>query len=746
MKPDKSNRIFDIASRLVLYTDQALFLTGKAGTGKTTFLRHIQAQEGKKTVVVAPTGVAAINAGGVTLHTFFQLPLGAFVPSLTLPDATEQLFHNRQTLLSNLRLSGPKRDLLQELELLVIDEVSMLRADLLDAVDAILRYVRKRMREPFGGVQVLFIGDLFQLPPVVSDKEWKHLSEHYASPFFFDAKVLQEQPLRILELQKIYRQQEQGFIDLLNKVRNNEMDTEDYLFLNARCQPLPPPKERQPAVITLSTHNARADAINQQALSALPAPLVEYLAEIEGEFSEKSYPVDPALQLKPGAQVMIIKNDRGESRRFFNGKLGLVKDLLTDQVEIVFEGEMESLFLEKETWRNIRYSYNRALDRIEEEELGTFKQFPLRLAWAITVHKSQGLSFESALVDVGAAFAPGQVYVALSRLTQLEGLFLRHPIRPGNIQTDARVMAFSQMEKENTFLEPELEKAEQEFMTLALLKAFHFEKMAHLAEDGWLALQRKKSGVKTDQKEWAERFMENTAALLPVAQKTREYLRQQLKLAEVQGYAFLTERVTAASDYFQAACEKLLTALYEHAAPYLKSKKPFKYILALAEFEAGLLKRMASLRQAKALTEGLALQLDHEKLLHILQTETGIPGRITVADNGVLPEEPTGKAKPHKAEKGESAARSFALYRGGMPVEDIAAERGLAFSTIMAHLLQYVGNGELPLEQLVTTEKINMIRQAVAAVPGRELPKIRQLLGDEVDYHEIRAVLLSDAR
>src|SRR5688572_30467195 len=376
--PDISNQLFDLAARFVNQTSKHLFLTGKAGTGKTTFLKYIREHSPKKMAVVAPTGVAAINAGGVTMHSFFQLPFGAFIPENRSWNGNSNI-NTPNTLFKNLRLSRDKRELMQELELLIIDEVSMLRADMLDEIDIILRNIRKQPLLPFGGVQVLYIGDLFQLPPVVSNEEWDVLKDFYKSPFFFDAQVMQQSPPVYLELKKIYRQHEADFINLLNNIRNNEAREEDLQRLHQNYRPGYESKADE-NYITLTTHNVRADTINREKLDKLPSRLFEYKAEIVGDFNEKSVPADMMLRLKPGAQIMFVKNDKGEARRYYNGKIATIARVENDDIYIQFPGEEGELTLEKETWKNIRYRYNKEEDKIEEEELGTFKQFPIRLA------------------------------------------------------------------------------------------------------------------------------------------------------------------------------------------------------------------------------------------------------------------------------------------------------------------------------------------------------------------------------
>lgn len=739
MQPDTTNTYFELATRFVQHTRRNIFLTGKAGTGKTTFLKHIRANCTKKTAVVAPTGVAAINAGGVTLHTFFQLPLGAYMPGGIIPDSGEQLFNNRQTLLRNLRLSQPKRELMRELELLIIDEVSMLRSDLLDAIDAILRYVRRKPSQAFGGVQVLFIGDLFQLPPVIAEREWVHLKEQYESPFFFDAQVLKDEQPVLLELKKIYRQNEQSFIDLLNKVRNNQMDTEDYQWLNSRYQYGFQPMEQE-QYITLSTHNSRADQINQQALQHLDEKSFLFKAEIIGDFSEKAFPVDEELLLKKGAQVMFVKNDKGEARRFFNGKLGIVQEINAENIQIKFAGEEELLELEKETWRNIRYQYNKAKDSIDEEELGTFSQFPIRLAWAITIHKSQGLTFDKAIIDAGAAFAPGQVYVALSRLTNIEGLVLRSRIGAGAIQTDPRVLAFTALEKGIDHLEQELLEGEQVFIRESLLNGFQVEGLRELAELWIMEAEKKSNAGKVQVREWAILFREQVAQLTPLAKKTIDHLDAHFSLGDSMGFVQLVERTSAAATYFSAALQKIRHGLLEHAAAMKKETRMGKYLRELAAIEAAILIRIEYLKKSESLTKAMLSGASAGSLLALIASKPVVEAspqdeKKPARDKAKSKHPAAAKEAP---KKGDSHRASFELYKAGKSIPEIAAERSLAISTVTSHLVGFVATGDLQADQLIPKEKLAKIMEAIDRLKAEQSTIVKELLGEAFTYPEIK--------
>ncbi|MFM2358805.1 MAG: hypothetical protein RLY16_798 [Bacteroidota bacterium] len=440
----EQNEAFQLAADFIRFTQLPVFVTGKAGTGKTTFLKHCKENPVKNTAIVAPTGVAAINAGGTTIHSFFQLPFSPFIPTSGGFNASETT-QNKHSLMSQLRLSNDRREVLQELELLIIDEISMVRCDVLDAIDTILKQVRQNQQQAFGGVQVVFIGDLHQLPPVIKEDEWQLLQPYYQSPFFFSSQVVQENPPVYVELTTVYRQRDEQFVDILNKIRNNQLDTVAYDQLHQRYQPhLDPAREEN--YITLTTHNNKADLINQRALAAITGKTFNYQAQVTGDFNDKSYPAEAELQLKEGAQVMFIKNDIEKVRRYFNGKIGVIAKLEADKIFVRCNDLSDLIEVKKETWRNIRYSVDKETQLLEENELGSFSQFPLRLAWAITIHKSQGLTFEKAIIDAGDSFAHGQVYVALSRCTSLEGMILHSRIQPASLQSDARVAYYSNLQ------------------------------------------------------------------------------------------------------------------------------------------------------------------------------------------------------------------------------------------------------------------------------------------------------------
>mgnify|MGYP000070743123 CR=1 FL=1 len=452
------------AEEFVQHTRCNIFLTGKAGTGKTTFLHKIKEQTEKRLIVTAPTGVAAINAGGVTLHSFFQLPFGPYTPG-TDPFAQQ----NKH------RMSKEKRNIISSLDLLVIDEISMVRADLLDLVDCVLRKYR-RTEAPFGGVQLLMIGDLHQLSPVVKESDWQILGAHYDSPYFFSSQALRQTELIPIELQHIYRQSDTSFIELLNGVRDNKLNADSLQKLNSRYLPDFKPADSE-GYITLSTHNASADAINNSRLAELDGLTGNYQAELDGDFPEHTYPTAAALQLKVGAQVMFVRNDSSPEKRYFNGKIGKITRMSSEEIEVSCPNELETIEVERATWENIEYSIDPDTSEINQKTIGTFAQFPLKLAWAITIHKSQGLTFDQAIIDAQAAFAHGQVYVALSRCRTFEGMVLSSPLSSSSIRTDHTVQRFIREAANNSPSGEKLELAKIRYQQQLLMECFDFHKL-----------------------------------------------------------------------------------------------------------------------------------------------------------------------------------------------------------------------------------------------------------------------------
>ncbi len=459
----EQNTPLQLAAEFMHYTNKNIFLTGKAGTGKTTFLHNLKKTLHKRMAIVAPTGVAAINAGGVTIHSFFQLPFGPHIPESFMATASVHKF------------SKERINLIKSLDLLVIDEISMVRADMLDGIDEVLRKYKDRNR-PFGGIQLLMIGDLHQLSPVIKDEEWSLLKAYYDTIFFFSSHALQKtNPIRI-ELTHIYRQTDTTFIDLLNIIRENKQDAQTLETLNQRYIPNFKPADDE-GYITLTTHNASAQNINAEKLEALTTPTKTFKAEITGDFPAMSYPTEQSLQLKVGAQVMFVKNDISREKLFYNGKIGQISRMTSEAIYVKCKGEYAELEVERAEWRNVKYALNEQTKEIEEQIIGSFVQYPLKLAWAITIHKSQGLTFEKAIIDANASFAHGQVYVALSRCKSFEGMVLSTKIGLTSVKTDGSVAAYSRDASNNPPDSRQLLDAKYDFQRSLLFELFDFNEI-----------------------------------------------------------------------------------------------------------------------------------------------------------------------------------------------------------------------------------------------------------------------------
>ena len=718
---DTQNDIFAKAVAFVNQTQQPIFLTGKAGTGKTTFLKFIRENSYKKMAITAPTGVAAMNAGGTTLHALFWLPFGVFIEDYPLTwEDKDQFIYNKHRLFSTIKLTKNRRAILQELELLVIDEVSMVRADTLDAIDVILKSVRRDMR-PFGGVQVLFIGDLYQLPPVVQDREWQVLRDYYSSAFFFDAKVFKQQPPVLIELQKIYRQQDSTFIDILNKIRNNETANEDLEALNAHYKPdfVAPAGEQY---ITLTSHNRLADQINQEKLESLDTKLHRIKSIIKDDFQNGLFPAEDTLSLRVGAQVMFIKNDVGEERRYFNGKIGTVKDIQIDKHKIIvsFPNGEEDVEVKRETWENIRYSYNKGDDKIEEEVLGTFSQFPLRLAWAITIHKSQGLTFDKAIIDAGTSFAAGQVYVALSRLTGLEGLVLRSRVPSYAIRTDFQVVNFMKNMSAISDLDLILQEAQKRYLGQILLQSFRWNNMCDELE----SLIEEQEGKKIEGKEEAVEFLKDLLAKLRaqevVANKFITQLYKMLAQAEID-YEKICERSNAAVSWFLPTFSKeCLEPMERHIEEWRVKKRTKKYISTLKSILLDFKRKYEQLKHSQTIAEALNKSSDEltEELLQWNKPKDDL-------------------VKEVEEKEKDTKQISLDMFMDGSDIEEIAKKRDMVVGTIYGHLINFIGT-DIEATDLMAEDELHKIVEIINKNPEASATEIRTLMDMKVDYPQIR--------
>ena len=580
---------YELAYDYVLRTNRCIFLTGKAGTGKTTLLRRLQAECPKQTVVVAPTGVAAINAEGVTIHSLFQLPPQLFLPTTV---ARKQLFVEMQLRQAKLRL-------LRNMELLVIDEVSMVRADLLDTIDAVLRHVRHRHSLPFGGVQVLFIGDLYQLSPVAREQEWQMLREYYDGPYFFQARVFREiQPVYI-ELDHVYRQHDMQFIDLLNEVRNNRLTPQSLKILNSRYQPDWQPREDEPFHITLSTHNHKVDELNAVEFDKLTAPAEEYHATIKGTFPESMYPLEPVLRLKVGARVMFTRNDSSPEKQYYNGKLGIVTECDEEHI-LVQSDEGEEIAVHTETWENIRYTTMPNSDEVQSEIAGTFTHIPLRLAWAVTIHKAQGLTFEHVVIDAADAFAAGQVYVALSRCRSLEGIVLLSRIPESALSNAREVLQFTASQPTIETVADGLQHSQQDYLLLLLSDLYHFGDLLFALE----VVQRGVEGTNSFNLEETRAYLTRLHQALQAEQHVAETFQKQIaRLVGMQDWERLQQRMTAANGYFAPRIQQLCDIIKASPA-YTDNKQDGKeYEERMTELHTDLARKQWLMQQI-AETEG----------------------------------------------------------------------------------------------------------------------------------------------
>lgn len=550
METPEIDKHFQQLIDFVFETNGNLFLTGKAGTGKTTALRYINEHCTKQLVIAAPTGVAAINAGGTTIHSLFQFPFYAYLPN------------NPKKLLETLKYNEKRLKLMRDLELLIIDEVSMVRADLLDAIDVTLRSVRRRRDEPFGGVQVLLIGDMFQLPPVVKNEDWMFLKQFYDSPYFFDSQVFKEYKPIYLELTKVYRQSDQTFIDVLNKVRNNQLDDETVGLLNARyCETIT--QEELEKTITLTTHNHKADTINHKAMENLKAKVFKFNASVKGNFPEKIFPVNEVLELKEGARVMFVKND--QDKRYFNGLIGVISELKHDAIFVKCPDQTFPIEVKKEIWENVSYTHNKKTNQIEEEKLGEYEQYPLRLAWAITIHKSQGLTFDEVVIDAQEAFSAGQVYVALSRCRSLEGLKLKSKIAPQSLRNDQKIVGFAQSKPEDNEVQVLFKDSRKRYLEQMILSTFDFSFFMYESRDLEASAFKHVNHLDAKDIEFFKELSNGFGVLQQTAAKFAQQLNRLFTTSNsIEQDSDLQERISKAANYFGLELSKLAARLENH--------------------------------------------------------------------------------------------------------------------------------------------------------------------------------------
>lgn len=567
----ETNPQLELAFNYLEYTGTSVFLTGKAGTGKTTFLRELKRRSPKRMIVVAPTGVAAINAGGVTIHSFFQLPFGPYLPGKS---GEEQKGENRYAH----KFSREKINIIRSMDLLVIDEISMVRADLLDAVNDMLCRYRDRSR-PFGGVQLLMIGDLQQLAPVVREEEWALLKDIYPSPFFFCSQALREVPYVGIELKKVYRQADEKFISLLNRIRDNRADAATLAALNKRYIPGFNPDDTE-GYITLTTHNYQAQRINERKLAELDGRAYSYDAEVKDDFPDYAFPTDEHLVLKKGAQVMFVKNDSSAEKRYYNGKIGRITAISADNIIVRCPGEEVAISVTREEWTNTKYSIDPETREITETIAGTYRQYPLKTAWAITIHKSQGLTFEKAIVDAHAAFTHGQVYVALSRCKSLEGLVLGAPLRGEVLISDQTVQQFTEGVAQQEPGQKQLEEARREYFLVLLKELFNFQPVMRRLQ---YASRLFNEHLWKLYPELTERFRMVREScyteLVAVGERFQKQLeRMVLECSDYESDGQIAGRISKGVDYFVEKVSVSVVALLAEAHPEIDNKEVRKSV------------------------------------------------------------------------------------------------------------------------------------------------------------------------
>jgi len=742
----EQNLYASYAAKFINGTNKHVFLTGKAGTGKTTFLRYIVKHTYKNSVIVAPTGIAAINAGGVTIHSLFQLPFGTFVPN---KEAGIQFSENQRvntplTLLQNLQMHSNKRRLLREIELLIIDEVSMLRADLLDAIDTVLRSVR-RNNFPFGGVQVLFIGDLLQLPPVVKDEEWNFMRNYYKSAYFFEAQALQNNKPLYIELNKIYRQADDLFINLLNNLRNNTVTPHDIEILNKYYEP-DFKQSQHDNYIYLTTHNNRADSLNKQSLIELKEKSHYFKADVSGEFPDYMYPVEHNLELKKGAQIMFVKNGPSGQQRFFNGKIGVVTIIDDKDITVEFDGGLSSLIIEPYKWENIKYNHNQVTNVIEEKVNGSFTQYPIKLAWAITVHKSQGLTFTKAIIDIGSAFAPGQVYVALSRLTSLDGLKLTSRLNLSSLSNDEKITEYATNKVDADGLETIFSAESVAYLRNFLLQCFNFNELNNklLYHIQSYTKQENKS-VKQKYFNWAVQLHKDFELCKQTADKFLVQINNIFIVNNANYLEKLLERVEKAKSYFQPMLKGFSTSVITQVNIIKEDKKVKAYTEELIELDVAFYKQQSAISKAEVLLQTTINKTVYSKENSTLEAENTerkqeaqtIAKQPKIYNRGEINDD----GKRTKKVKHDTKKESYDQYKAGKTIAQIAIDRNLVDDTICGHLAYFVGLGLLNIEDFVEKKKmmdiITVIKEKDTIISG----EIKSALGENYNYGEIKFVL-----
>ena len=795
------NPELELALQFIEKTDRNLFITGKAGTGKTTFLHKIKQESLKRMVIVAPTGVAAINAKGVTIHSFFQMPFGPILPN--------QIANTNQ----QRKFSKTKIDIIKSLDLIIIDEISMVRADLLDGIDQVMRRYKNR-NKVFGGAQILMIGDLQQLAPVVRPNEWSLLQPHYNTVYFFSAKAYLEANVVSIELKHIYRQKNERFIKILNEIRTDTLSNESAEILNKNYNPSFSPTKEE-GYITLTTHNNRANLINDSELNKLKIKSAFFKAEISGKFSENAYPNAERLELKVGAQVMFIKNDSSTDKRYYNGKIGIIIAISKESVTVQCPNEIDEIVTEKETWSNINYAINEETKAIKEEMIGAFSQIPLRLAWAITIHKSQGLTFEKAIIDAEASFAHGQTYVALSRCTSLDGLVLKTPITSSAIINDRTVSVFNESVEENHPDESILNESEKYFQLNLISEILDYQPLLYpvtrlidvfynnrtsikgdvidhlqtIKDDGIVALMKISNGFKNQLNTLSEdnilpenssqiqdRFLKAIAYFLNTTQNNiqkpldtitfstdnkavkKDFSKQFDSLQEkLEEKLFALQKMTKGfrvQEYLQVRANAVLQKTEPTKKKKVASKRDPILALKLRELRDGIAKSLEIAHFQIFTQETLYALCDElprteKELLNVVgmgKTRVSKYGdeileaiEIYCKENGI-----NSLNEQKKEDKKPTKQISFELFKSGLSIKEIATERSLTAGTIENHLANYITSGDIDVLELISLKRYKVIRNQVeAAGQVKGLTALKEKVDGSVTYMELKMVLMS---
>ncbi|MET3538509.1 helix-turn-helix domain-containing protein [Chryseobacterium limigenitum] len=696
-----NNHFFD----LIEYTNRSVFLTGKAGTGKTTFLNDFVKRTKKKHIVVAPTGIAAINAGGVTIHSMFGLPLRTFLPTTDRIDTS--LANNIADLMPHFKYRKDKLKLLREVEVLIIDEVSMLRADVLDMMDFSLRFIRRNSQR-FGGVQMLFIGDLYQLPPVVRDEHI--LKMFYNSPFFFDSHAIKEVPLLTIELTKVYRQSDESFLDILNAIRDGDTASIDFEHLNERYDPIF--ETGTESYVYLCSHNKMADEINQEKLKEIKVDPTTFEAKLFGEFKENQFPNEQFLELKIGAQVMFIRNDISGEKRYFNGKLGEISALDENEIKVVLDGSEREITVKREVWEQKKYFLDTEKN-IKEEVLGSFEQFPIKLAWAVTIHKSQGLTFDKVIIDAGKSFTAGQVYVALSRCRTLEGIVLKSKITPEVIFKDNRILQFQGSTFANDNVEAILNQEKYDYSIKKVLRTVDSRWILNEVEE-WNKLSITTKSIDTVKTNQLYIQLKHEVTQLGkifeklekvISQKVNNFIDQKEEWSEIEA-----KTKGAVNFFFTEIRDKVFSPLKEFYAEIKGAKGLKQYNEEFRNWLEDVEEYLNSLKEA-----------------HLLETK--------------LLDEKNDKEVSMKIAKVPSQVLTFQLFEQGKTIAEVAFERGLVKETVIGHLAKFAEQGLLDISRVITSDKIKAFEDMFYKTPHETLTEWKNALPSNFEFNEIRILI-----